>query len=192
MMGDNVYCYPGSDVLKNKMGIRDQDALRRMERRLTMLRILELVEAPLPGDFDFRHLKAIHRYIFQDVYDWAGEIRTVDIAKGNMFCNALFIESQAAEIFRKLKNDLQSPGGEGLTRCLAYHFSEINALHPFREGNGRCQREFIRALALQAGHVVHFAKAGGREEMLSASRASFLCDYGKMEQLFGRCIRRRG
>lgn len=191
-MADRIYCYPDSDVLKNKMGIRDMGKLQRLERRLTMLRILELVDKPIPGKFDLQHLQLIHRYIFQDVYDWAGKIRKVDIAKGNMFCNVRFIESQAAEIFGKLKGEdyLQGLNEEDTASRLAYYFSEINALHPFREGNGRSQREFIRTLAMHIGYVVNFAKVS-KEEMLKASEDSFLCDYGRMERLFSKCIRQR-
>lgn len=191
-MADRMYCYPDSDVLKNKMGIRDKEKLQQMERRLTMLRILELVDKPVQGKFDFQHLQSIHGYIFQDVYVWAGEIRKVDIAKGNMFCNARFIESQAAEIFGKLKNEnyLQGLKLEDAAKRMAYYFSEINALHPFREGNGRSQREFIRTLALHIGYVVNFAKVS-KEEMMTASEDSFLCNYGKMERVFNKCIRHR-
>ena len=188
-MADRIYCYPNSDVLKNKIGIQDMEKLQRLERRLTMLRILELVDKPIQGKFDLQHLCLIHRYIFQYVYDWAGEIRKVDIAKGSMFCNVKFIESQAAEIFKKLKSEdyLQGLNEENTASRLAYYFSEINALHPFREGNGRSQREFIRTLALHIGYVINFAKVS-KEEMLKASKDSFLCDYGKMEQLFKKCI----
>ena len=188
-MADRIYCYPNSDVLKNKIGIQDMEKLQRLERRLTMLRILELVDKPIQGKFDLQHLCLIHRYIFQDVYDWAGEIRKVDIAKGSMFCNVKFIESQAAEIFKKLKSEdyLQGLNEENTASRLAYYLSEINALHPFREGNGRSQREFIRTLTLHIGYVINFAKVS-KEEMLKASKDSFLCDYGKMEQLFKKCI----
>ena len=191
-MSDKIYCYPDSDVLKNRMEIRDVDRLRQLEKRLTMLRILELVDKPIQGKFDLKHLQSIHKYIFQDVYEWAGKIRKVDIAKGNMFCNVKFIESQAEEIFGKLKeeNYLQGLDEKEISVRLAYYFSEINALHPFREGNGRCQREFIRTLALHADYVINFANVG-RKEMLKASEASFLCDYRKMEQLFSRCIRKK-
>lgn len=191
-MSDKIYCYPGSDVLKNRMGIQDMEQLRQMEKRLTMLRILELVDKPIRGKFDLKHLQSIHKYIFQDIYEWAGEIRKVDIAKGNMFCNAKFIESQAEEIFGKLRaeNYLKGLGGKELSVRLAYYFSEINALHPFREGNGRSQREFIRTLTLHNGYVINFGKVSG-EEMLKASEQSFLCDYEKMEELFERCIRKK-
>lgn len=168
------------------------EKLQQMERKLTMLRILELIDKPVHGEFDLQHLKIIHRYIFQDVYDWAGEIRKVNIAKGNMFCNARFIESQASEIFMNLKEENYLQGlseKEGAIR-LAYYFAEINALHPFREGNGRSQREFIRNLALNMGYAINFAKAS-KEEMIRASQDSFLCNYERMEQLFIKCIRRK-
>lgn len=192
-MPDRIYCYPDSDVLKNKMGVRDSERLSQLERRLTMLRLLELIDKPVRGKFDLKHLQAIHKYIFQDIYEWAGEIRKVDIAKGNMFCNVRFLSGQAAEIFGKLKDEdyLQGLGEEDIIGRLAYYFSEINALHPFREGNGRSQREFIRCLALHNGYVLNFANAS-KEEMMKASEDSFLCDYRAMEQLFKKCIRRKG
>lgn len=191
-MSDRIYCYPNSDILKNRMGIQDMGQLRQLEKRLTMLRILELVDKPIQGEFDLKHLRSIHRYIFRDIYEWAGEIRKVDIAKGSMFCNVKFIESQAEEIFGKLReeNYLRGLNKDDFSIRLAYYFSEINALHPFREGNGRSMREFIRTLTLHNGYVISFAKVS-REEMIRASERSFLCDYEKMEQLFSRCIRKK-
>lgn len=108
-----------------------------------------------------------------------------------MFCNVKFIESQAEDIFGKLReeNYLSGLSEKEFSVRLAYYFAEINALHPFREGNGRSQREFIRALAFHNGYVINFAKVS-REEMLMASESSFLCDYEKMERLFSRCIRK--
>lgn len=191
-MPDELYCYSGSNVLKNKMGIRDKERLYETERKLTMLRIMELLDKPLRGAFDLKHLQAIHAYIFQDVYDWAGELRKVDIAKGNMFCNAMFLFGQAEEIFGKLKaeNYLHGLEEDGFAIRLAYYFSEINALHPFREGNGRSQREFIRCLALHNGYVINFVNAD-KDEMLEASRESFLCEYGAMERLFRKCLKKQ-
>lgn len=191
-MPDRIYCYPDSEVLKNRMGVRDSEQLSQLERRLTMLRLLELIDRPIRGKFDLKHLQAIHKYIFQDIYEWAGEIRKVDIAKGNMFCNVRFLPGQAAGIFGKLKEEdyLQGLEEDDFIRQLAYYFSEINALHPFREGNGRSQREFVRCLALYNGYVINFANAS-KEEMMKASEESFLCNYEAMEQLFKKCIRRK-
>jgi cell filamentation protein len=191
-MSDNKYCYPDSDVLINKLDIRDLEKLHVFERRLTMLRLLELMDKPVGGKFDFKHLQAIHKYIFQDIYDWAGKVRTVDIAKGNMFCNVKFIDSQADEIFTKLKVEKYLAGldEETFVKRLAYYFSEINALHPFREGNGRSQREYIRLLALKNGYLIYFDRVTA-DEMLSASQKSFLCDYSEMEEIFRKCIQRK-
>ncbi len=191
-MADTIYCYPGTDVLVNKLGIQDYEKLQVIERKLTMLRILDLIDKPIKGNFDLKHLCSIHYYIFQDVYDWAGKVRTVDIAKGNRFCNVMYVETQAKEIFESLRKELFLEGlnQQKLARRLAYYFSEINALHPFREGNGRSQREFIRSLALKNGYVLNFSNISA-EEMLKASQESFLCKYQAMEEIFEQCIRKQ-
>lgn len=183
-MSDRVYGYPDSETLINKLNIRDPEKLCEAERRLTMLRLNDLLERPISGKFDLKHLQDIHYYIFQDIYAWAGKIRTVDIAKSNMFCKVQFISGQAQEIFGSLKEERYLAGlsRSEFVKKAAYYFSEINALHPFREGNGRAQREFVRELALQQGHVLHFSRVG-TQEMLEASKESFLCKYGKMEKL---------
>lgn len=188
-MADTVYCYPNTDVLINKLDIREQQKLYRFERKLTMLRLMELIDNPIEGAFDLKHLQAIHAYIFQDVYEWAGKLRTVDIAKGNMFCNVKFLSIQADEIFGKLRKDryLEGLSKDVFIQKTAFYFSEINALHPFREGNGRSQREFIRSLIMKNGYIIKFAKIS-EAEMIKASQDSFLCDYGAMEALFRKCI----
>ena len=184
-MSDKIYCYPNSNVLINKLNIHDSDKLLEAERKLTMLRLMDLLEKPVTGKFDFAHLRNIHKYIFQDIYSWAGKIRTVDIAKSNMFCKVQFIEMQASELFEKLQNDdyLKQLPKEKFVQKVSYYFSEINALHPFREGNGRTQREFIRQLAYESGYILHFAVIS-EKEMVEASIDSFICDYKKMEALF--------
>lgn len=188
-MSDRVYCYPESDVLINNLNIHDLKRLNEAERKLTQLRLNDLVTSPIQGDFDLKHLQNIHKYLFQDLYSWAGKIRTVDIAKSNMFCKVQFIRTQADEIFRKLEADnyLANLSKDIFIQKIAYYFSEINALHPFREGNGRTQREFIRELAMQQKYVVHFAgiTAG---EMLEASMDSFVCNYDKMEGIFEKAL----
>ncbi|MCC8086407.1 MAG: Fic family protein [Clostridium sp.] len=188
-MSDKIYCYPNSDVLINKLNIHDTDKLLEVERKLTMLRLMDLLEKPISGKFDLEHLRNIHKYIFQDIYPWAGKIRTVDIAKSNMFCKVQFIEMQAKEIFGTLQKDdyLKQLSKEKFAKRAAYYFSEINALHPFREGNGRTQRELIRQLACESGYILHFA-AITETEMMEASIDSFVCDYKKMEALFTKII----
>lgn len=189
MADDFIYCYPHSNVLINKLEIRNEEKPFQAEKKLTMLRLLELQRQPVRGDFDLSHLCRIHQYIFQDLYEWAGQIRTVDIAKGTMFCKAEFIEANAKVLFTKLAEDgfQNEQGNETVIKKLAYYFSEINALHPFREGNGRTQREFIKLLAEQNGYDIDFSKITA-DEMIQASKASILCDYALMEKLFEKCL----
>lgn len=190
-MSDHIYCYPGTDILKNKLGITNPVKLREVERKLTSIRILDLIREPLRGNFDLKHLCDLHFYIFQDLYTWAGELRKVDIAKGNIFCKTIFLKDQSDAIFGEIKkeNYLRGLSPQEFSRRLAYHFSEINALHPFREGNGRAQREFIRELALYNHFAIDFQKTT-EKEMLDASVDSFLCKYEKMESLFIKCMRK--
>ena len=186
---DSIYCYPDSDVLVNKLNIKDNDTLNEAERKYTAIRGWELIHHPISGKFDLKHLQAIHKHLFQDLYEWAGEIRTVDIAKTNLFCLARFIDSYAEDIFGKLKSDnyLIGLSKDELVKKCAYYFCEINALHPFREGNGRSQREFIRELALNAGWNLDWYKVEP-EEMLEASIASFDEDNSKMEKVLAKAI----
>ena len=83
---DGTYCYPGTNVLRNKLNIRDGDKLSDAERSISLVRMMELEDHPIRGEYDLNHLRMIHRVLFGDIFDWAGELRTVDISKGTMFC----------------------------------------------------------------------------------------------------------
>ena len=157
---DDTYCYPGTDVLRNKAEITTAEDLDAYEGELSTLRSIEILENPIAGQFDLAHLQRIHLALFQDVYDWAGKIRTVDISRGNSrFANARFIESAANDIFNKLarENWLRGLDADTLSKRLAHYLSEINALHPFREGNGRVQRIFISQLSQSAGYQLDYS-----------------------------------
>ncbi|MBQ8992060.1 Fic family protein [Candidatus Saccharibacteria bacterium] len=184
------YCYPNSSVLKNKLGIIDEDELYNEERNFTNLREEELLRSQILGKFDLKHLQDIHHYLFQDIYDWAGKIRTVDIAKGNLFCKVELIRPQAEIIFNGLKSEkyLRGLGTIQFTNRLAYYLGEINALHPFREGNGRSEREFIRELAFQNGYFLSF-KDITQKELIETSKSSFLGDYSSLANILGRSLR---
>ena len=178
------YCYPNSRTLKNKLDITDIDELHDEERNLSNLRAEELMHDPIKGQFDFAHLQKIHHYLFQDIYDWAGEVRTVDVAKSNLFCRYFAIQPEAERIFRELKSEkyLQGLNTGAFAERLAYYFSEINALHPFREGNGRTQREFIRQLAFQSNYFLSYAGVA-KDEMVQASIESFKRNYSLLEKI---------
>ena len=175
---DDTYCMPGTTVLKNKAGITDQNLLDEFEGDFTTLRIIELSEQAIDGDFDLDHLCKIHAHIFQDVYDWAGMVRTVDIVRGDSrFCNARLIASYANKVFTTLKdeNHLRGLGASPISHRLAHYLSEINAIHPFREGNGRVQRLFIAQLAEQAGFAIDYS-ALNQADVYPIMQASFTGD----------------
>lgn len=187
---DPVYCYPNSNVLKNKLGIRDQEILTRAERDITFLKYTGLISNPPGGVFDKDFLRTVHRILFSDLYDWAGEFRTVNISKGTSFCRHEYIETNLDVLFEKLaKEDFQSMEMGHLAATLAHYLGEINAVHPFREGNGRTQRAFVNLLALKYGYSLDFSLIKD-EEMLEASYHSFSVDDSKMIALFERIIRK--
>lgn len=142
------------------------------------------MQNPLDGDLDFNYLKNIHKFIFGDIYEWAGMIRTVNISKGSSFCRCEFIEEQMESIMKKLKreNYLKDLNIDILAQRLAFYIGEINAIHPFREGNGRTQRMFIGFLALKNGFFLDFSKISN-EEMLEASVQTFSMNYDLMSSL---------
>ena len=184
---DERYCYPHSNVLKNKLNITDVEKLKIAEREITSLRLARAKIEPVVGNFDLKHLCDIHKYIFGDIYEWAGELRWVNIAKGNVFCAAQYIETQADALFNKLHQEqcLATIVTEEMPLRLAYYLSEINVIHPFREGNGRAHRLFVEYLAAKNGYIVDFSSVTS-EEMIMASDAAFVCDYAKMNALMKR------
>lgn len=186
---DGTYCYPGTGVLRNRLNIRDGEKLSEAERSISLIRMMELEEHPIKGDYDLDHLKMIHRVLFGDIFDWAGELRTVDISKGTMFCKCEFIESNAFKLFKQLRseNNLIGLKMEDMVFKLAYYLCEINAIHPFREGNGRTQRLFIKQLAFDAGYNLDFTGITD-VEMINASVCGFVRDYSYMESLIKRGI----
>jgi cell filamentation protein len=170
------YVYPDSNVLRNLRGIRDPDLLARFEMDKTTRRLLELAAVQKIGKFDVMHLQAIHRHIFQDVFDWAGKFRTVNISRSGQIPFALV--PQILPCLQTLLNGLSTerclaglPRGSFCNRA-AYYLGELNAIHPFREGNGRTQREWIRQLAHHNGFAIHWTRVT-REQMIDASILSF-------------------
>jgi cell filamentation protein len=189
------YLYPGTNVLKNLRGLTDAELLERFEARRTHRRIAELIDTPLPGRFDVEHLKTIHRYIFQDVYEWAGQFRTVNISKGgHLFGLAPFLDPALRQILEKLaaENYLANLDAAMFAGRAAWILGEVNAAHPFREGNGRTQREFLREAGLKAGHYIDW-RATAPEEMTEASRLSHASgDPSRFAGLLRVCLRDSG
>ena len=187
---DDVYCIPGTAVLKNKAGITDQEQLDEFEGDFTAIRLLELTQNPVEGSFDLAHLCKIHQYLFQDVYEWAGEVRTVDIIRGDSrFCNVRHIQSYSNTVFSALAAEkyLVNLEPKVFANRLAHYLSEINAIHPFREWNGRVQRLFISQLAKQTGYSLDYS-ALDQAELYPVMQESFLGNVKPLADLIFKII----
>ena len=136
--GSEGYFYPGTTVLKNKLGIKNENALTIAEKEITSIKLLMLYNMPILDTFDFDNLCKIHRIIFSDIYEWAGNIRTGDFfSKGNsIFCRGQYIIKSANTIFSDLakENYLIGLNKQNFIERMAFYMGEINALHPFRDG----------------------------------------------------------
>lgn len=185
------YTYPDSTVLRNKFGTRSANKLAQLEYAATAARIDEMLRWPQPALFDLETLTRLHGHIFQDVYDWAGSIRTVDIAKaGQMFCRPAFLESEGKRLADALagENLLRGLGQTAFVDRLAEHYGDWNALHPFRDGNGRATREFFRQLAKQAGYEFDLTKIE-RGAWNEASARSFKGDTKPLRDVLAAAVR---
>jgi cell filamentation protein len=183
-MNDTTYCYPpGYRVLRNRYNIRNQRELDAVEREFVAQRLTEPAPA---GKFDLFHLRSIHRHLFQDVYAWAGEIRTVEISKdGSQFQFRRFIETGMADVHRRLvqRNFLEGLEADAFAREAGQILGDVNYVHPLREGNGRTQLLYIKQLAGQANHSLDLARIG-KDAWMIASREAHFGRYAAM----GHCI----
>lgn len=155
------YCWPGTECLQNKLEIRDSAKLRDLEAKLVAIREVQIAVASLPGAYDLSHLREFHRRLFSDVYEWAGETRTVNIHRGtDWFALHEFVDDQVSAGLAKLERTRFLTGRKPaqFIEEFAYFYGELNALHPFREGNGRTQRAFWRQLAAAAGYHLDWSE----------------------------------
>jgi cell filamentation protein len=189
--GDDFYHYPDSNVLMNKFDIHDYDKLQETERKISYANILQITATPLKGVLDLKYLQKIHRFILGDIYTWAGRIRGGKFfSKGNTaFCVADMIPEYAKNTFGKLRQEnwLRGLTRDDFIKRLAYFMSEVNALHPFREGNGRTQRVFFEELARRAKYNFDFGKISP-DELLKADISAYEKDYSLLEVLLDRMI----
>jgi cell filamentation protein len=177
---EDPLCYPGTNVLRNKADLTDQDELDQFEQLMFLTRS----EEPLPeGALDYAHYRAIHHHFFQDVYTWAGQPRQVRTAKGgNWFCYPEYIDAEMNRIFRELTDenhlaDATSP--QNFAERAAHYIADINAVHPFREGNGRCQLTLLDILMQVAG-LEMIEDNIDEDEFMNAMIASFAGDEGPL------------
>lgn len=172
---EDPYAYKGTNVLKNRAGLRDARLLEAFELEMTALRAEEALPA---GRFGPAHYRAVHRHLFQDVYSWAGCYRTVRTAKdGNAFCYPEHIDVSMKKLFDRLKAPPFTGGADvyAFIEGAADFLADLNAIHPFRDGNGRSQLSFLHLVALRAEHPLSLHKVR-RATMIPAMIASFAGD----------------
>lgn len=164
-------CYEGTTCLINKFGIKDDKQLSLIEGQITFAKGSELERNPINGNFDFEHYKAIHKYLFNEIYEWAGEIRSVDMSKkGTYFAKASEIEKLANACFARLKSEnyFKEQEFDEYINNIVDFYCVTNMLHPFREGNGRTQRIFISQLIRYAGYEIDFSSIN-TDDLMSAT-----------------------
>jgi cell filamentation protein len=187
------YVYPEANVLRNLRNIRDAGQLSEFKAIATTRRIVELEHEPIQGRFDARHLQAIHHHIFQDVYEWAGDFGTVNISKsGDPFAFHQHIVPSLDKLCGELQRERHLAGSdlEHFAIRAACYLGEMNAIHPFRDGNGRTQREFVRELGLRNGLSIEWSRVA-REEMIEASRRSLRVDNAGLEKVLRKALDNR-
>lgn len=173
-MGDDPYTYPGTDILRNRLGITDDALLNEAERRLTLARGAEAARLVFPATAE--GYRALHKHLFQDLYEWAGQDRNVTIAKGgSSFAAPPYIAREMDKLFADMA---AKKGFRGLARDeffdrLGSHINELNAIHPFREGNGRTMRHHAVHIAREAGHPIRIASID-KTLWMDSSRHGFL------------------
>ncbi len=168
-------CYPGTSVLINKLGLKNQEALDAVESVAVALHSAEIESEASDIPFSFDFYCNLHKRLFGDVYEWAGELRTIDISKkGTVFYSADSLADLGKAKFARLQsmNEFQGLGRAELIDELTDFYHGMNMLHPFREGNGRTQRLFFTLLLHRLGYRINFAECDTEELMMATIYAA--------------------
>lgn len=186
--GQDPYCYPGTRILRNSLSLHNDIELAQVERELSEIAASSLSFSSPP--YDLAYFKRIHKHLFEDLYEWAGLLRTVDISKSSTrFCNVQFIEAQAEKIFGSMGANawFETFSRSELINACTVAYGDLNVIHPFREGNGRAQRLLFEHLIINAGFEITWWGIDP-ENWVNANIAAYHCDYGPLGNIFEHCI----
>lgn len=184
------YCYQGTNTLKNKLNIKSMDELEEAEREITEITVRRISFSPPP--YDLEYMKNLHYKLFSELYDWAGDIRSIDISKGGTrFCNCGRVIAESQKLFSSLESEnwLQNLPRETFCNKLAEYYCEINMIHPFRDGNGRVQRLLFEHLSLAAGYDLNWGDVA-QDEWIQANIDGVDVNYDPMSKIFKRIVTR--
>lgn len=191
------YLDPTTGLLRNQVGARTRTDLDAAEAHLTAARAVELVDTPIRATRDLSEFRAIHRHLFQDVYEWAGELRTVDLRKNvagaEHFLPVSMIDRAAGFAADELRHDgmLRGLPRERFVDRLSYHYDQWNYIHPFREGNGRTQRLFWNRVAADAGWNLDWRSVQGAVNDAASRAAAESRDLGPLRAMFDQIVTER-
>lgn len=186
---NSVYCYKDTNTLVNKLNIKDPVVLDNYETSVVALKLMALEKKGITGNFNMEHFVSIHKFLFEDIYPFAGLFRTENIAKDYFqFAEWEYIESELKKLLDELKSEnyLSGLSTDAFVKRLAYYWAELNVLHPFREGNGRTTREFLRQLTLKNNYILNLKNVDAKV-FLDASIKSII-DTDDLEKLLYKCI----
>ena len=186
---NNQYTYPNSTVLINKQNVTNIEEAYRNEHLFVTKRLADLRLKTIEV-YSISDILAIHKYLFQDVYAWAGQFRKVNISKnGNPFMSIQSFSTAQAYINRLIHTYYQTANSKDeIIKQLAKILDNLNYFHPFREGNGRTQREVIRSLALLKGYSAQIRVEQDDEVYNLYMDGTVYGDLGKLEELLGKIL----
>lgn len=188
------YLEPETGILRNLVGASTSAELAQAEADLVAVRIIQLRDHQLvPSTRDLHELQGLHRHLFQDIFPWAGEIRTIDMRRGDgdFFAPCAGIPVNLDNVFVSLSHQgyLQDLGEGEFLKALAHFYDDLNFIHPFREGNGRAQRLFWSRVAFDAGWILDWAPVYGSELNESSRLAREKGDVAALEKTLAKCVR---
>lgn len=186
------YLYPELNVMRNRLGIRQAERLAQAAYEFTALRAATLSLGPLLRGLP--HLCAIHHHLYQDIFDWAGDIREMDIYQGDTrFCHFAYIEKEGNALMQDLEEEGYLVGLEkaDFINRLSHYYCEINVLHPFRIGNGIVQRIFFEQLAIHAGHQLDW-RGIDPEAWAQANQTGAMGDLSALNTIFSKVVSEAG
>lgn len=199
-MDRKYYKYENTNVLRNKRNIKNLEQLHEIENGLTLYKLSTLCLGTIPfkQTFDINHYLNIHKYLFEDLYDFAGEFRKTNISKSKEpyktgvtpFCQVPFIESQLEYTLQDMKNNVRNIKDENqLIEFISKYYLDLNIIHPFREGNGRTLREFLREYILVLNNIINFGEyeldyTKMNKVKESFEKASILDDFEEAKKVF--------
>lgn len=197
---DTAKYLQSNGVLKNKLGLTTWEELHEAERKITTLKLALLYEKPVTGNFDAKHYLQIHKFLFENIYEWAGEIRSTDIHKRIPFCPSRNIYSQLEETLQGANRKISYINSkDDLLNFIVPLYSTLDFIHPFREGNGRTLREYIRQymkvickLQNLPDYYLDFGDIKDRNKYIDAVvLADETLEYGPLYDLFSEILREK-